>query len=289
MDENFEKLFENPPAKYRGAPFWAWNCKLDKETMLDQIDYFKEMGMGGFHMHCRTGLDTKYLSDEFLDFVKCCVFKAKENELYAWLYDEDRWPSGAGGGFVTKEEQYRSRCLLFTPTRQDNNAKLLARYDISLVGGGLNAYRLLGDEESSPNVWYAYLQISPKSPWYNNETYVDTLNKKAIESFIEITHEKYYEAVGEEFGKTIPAIFTDEPQFQRKTTLGFADVKQDIVIPYTDDFPQSYFAQYGEDFFKTLPEIFWELPNGAVSVARYRYHDHIAERFATAFSDTIGN
>lgn len=47
--------FENPPAFYRGAPFWAWNNKLDKEQLVRQISYFKEMGMGGFHIHCRVG------------------------------------------------------------------------------------------------------------------------------------------------------------------------------------------------------------------------------------------
>ena len=25
-----KKLFENPTSEYRGAPFWAWNCKLDR-------------------------------------------------------------------------------------------------------------------------------------------------------------------------------------------------------------------------------------------------------------------
>lgn len=69
MDKEFQTLFQNPPAPYRGAPFWAWNCKLDRETMVRQVLYFKEMGMGGFHMHCRTGLDTEYLGAEFMEII----------------------------------------------------------------------------------------------------------------------------------------------------------------------------------------------------------------------------
>ena len=53
-------------------------------------------------MHVRTGLDTPYLSPEFLEDIRFCVEKAKEKHMLAWLYDEDRWPSGAAGGFVTK-------------------------------------------------------------------------------------------------------------------------------------------------------------------------------------------
>lgn len=49
-----DKLFANPPAKYRGAPFWAWNTDLREEELLWQIDRLKEMGFGGFFMHTRS-------------------------------------------------------------------------------------------------------------------------------------------------------------------------------------------------------------------------------------------
>lgn len=78
-------VFKNPPSEYRGCPFWAWNAKLDKKELLRQIDVFAEMGMGGFHMHSRTGLDTKYLGSEFLDMVKTCVEYAEEKGLMACL------------------------------------------------------------------------------------------------------------------------------------------------------------------------------------------------------------
>ena len=92
-----KELFQNPGPEYRGAPFWAFNCRLEKETLEKQIGILKEMGFGGFHMHVRTGLDTPYLSPEFLEDIRFCVEKAKEKHMLAWLYDEDRWPSGAAG------------------------------------------------------------------------------------------------------------------------------------------------------------------------------------------------
>ena len=51
-----EKEFENPSAKYRGKPFWAWNAKLEGPELRRQIRIFKEMGFGGFFMHSRIGL-----------------------------------------------------------------------------------------------------------------------------------------------------------------------------------------------------------------------------------------
>ncbi|HPU58647.1 MAG TPA: hypothetical protein PLG48_03950, partial [Candidatus Avimonas sp.] len=111
-----KELFKNPTSEYRGTPFWAWNCELDSDLLKRQIEYLKKMGFGGFHMHSRSGMATQYLSDEFMGLVKDCVEKAKGEQMLAWLYDEDRWPSGAAGGLVTKNPEYRARHLLFTPT-----------------------------------------------------------------------------------------------------------------------------------------------------------------------------
>ena len=92
------ELFKNPTAEYRGTPFWAWNCDLEEKELLRQIDIFKEMGLGGFHMHCRDGMSTEYLSENFMKLIKSCTDHAKKNNMLAWLYDEYRWPSGAAGG-----------------------------------------------------------------------------------------------------------------------------------------------------------------------------------------------
>ena len=70
------ELFKNPTAEYRCTPFWAWNCDLKKDELLREIEYMKEKGMGGFHIHPRVGMSTKYLSDDFMDLVVACNEKA---------------------------------------------------------------------------------------------------------------------------------------------------------------------------------------------------------------------
>jgi hypothetical protein len=176
-----ESLFNNPTSEYRCTPFWAWNKKLKWEDMDEQIQVFKEMGMGGFHIHSRIGLDTPYLSDEFMDYVKRCGRKAREMNMLTWLYDEDKWPSGFGGGFVTKDHRFRSRYLLFSPylhedgyyergTPQENRLgidgtlSLIAKYEINLKNGYLNSYRRLDNDETGENIWYAYRVVSKDLP-----------------------------------------------------------------------------------------------------------------------------
>ena len=199
-----DELFKNPTSEYRGTPFWAWNNMLTAEELQRQIDVFKEMGLGGFHMHVRTGLKNKYLSDEYMELVKTCVEKAKKEDMLAWLYDEDRWPSGAAGGLVTCDEKYRARSLLFTTklnaaayrigdksrseASRSENGTLLACYDVVLdKDGSLKSYKRIDkDDEAEGTKWYALLEIYSNNSWHNDQTYVDTLNKEAIERFIEV-------------------------------------------------------------------------------------------------------
>ncbi len=301
-------LFKNPGPEYRAAPFWSWNTRLDRDQLMRQIDVLEAMGMGGFHIHSRTGLATEYMGNEFMALVRACIERAQQKQMRVWLYDEDRWPSGSAGGRVTHEPAFRAKHLLFTCRPYDGvvgapvlisradgartgTGELLARYQINLSNGYLESYRRLAQDEPNPTdgrVWYAYLETELPSPWFNNQTYVDTLNASAIARFIELTHEKYRAEIGDCFGSVIPAIFTDEPQFVHKQSLAFAESTHDVIIPFTTDFFETFYQVYEQRLDDCLPELFWELPARRPSVTRYRYHDHLAERFSAAYADSIG-
>jgi len=300
------ETFKNPGPEYRGTPFWAWNCQLNQKTLDRQIACMKEMGFGGFHMHVRVGMATEYLGDEFMGYIKGCADTAKREGMLAWLYDEDKWPSGFAGGLVTKDPKYRARQLTLTsepceepqesisPVRNGwpGGGALLARYAVSLDGQGcLRCYKRLMESEAIPQgarVRYAYLEVQNPSDWYNGQSYVDTLSPEAIQAFVRVTHERYARALGRQFGKSVPAIFTDEPQTARRGTLQSPDDGKPVSLPWTGDLASTYQNAYDEDILDFVPELFFELPDGRVSRARYRYHDHTSERFAAAFADTVG-
>jgi hypothetical protein len=301
-----EEDFRNPPSEYRAAPFWAWNNRLSAEELVWQIEQLKKLGYGGFHMHVRTGLATEYLSDEYMAVVRACVDKARQEGMLAWLYDEDRWPSGAAGGLVTKEERFRSRHLLLTrhpygswtggarpdwyAAERSENGRLAACFDVDLNGRGeLEGWASGNGDISARGIrLYAYVESPLPSPWYNNQTYVNTLDREAIGEFIRITYERYREEFAPEFGGLIPAIFTDEPQFSRKGTLRFAGEDRDLILPWADDMDETCRIEYGEELTGHIPELIWDMPGGEVSQARYRYHDHVIERFSAAFADQCG-
>ncbi len=316
-----EALFREPTSEYRGTPFWAWNCRVTKKQIEEQTESLRQMGMGGAHIHCRTGMDIPYMSEAFLELVSYAHEQLAEKGMLTWLYDEDRWPSGFGGGLVTSHPEYRERYLVFSPEpveegipeergvvtsrataiRNDSRIFLKAFWVKLGESGEMEDYHLMEDEgtdgegtavsdyaEKGYQPWYAYLEVSGDSAWFNNQAYVNTLDPKAIAFFLETVHQGFAGKLGEYFGKDIPAVFTDEPQFVHKEHLGQAHERKVKFLPFTDDFEESYQAAYGESFLEHLPEVFWEKEGMPVSVTRYHYHDHIAERFTQAYADQIG-
>lgn len=303
------RLFRNPSAHYRGTPFWAWNDKLHIPRLLRQIDQLQRMGFGGFLIHSRTGLDTEYLGRAYMAAVKACVKRAADKGMLAWLYDEDRWPSGFGGGLVTCDKRYRIKHLLWTqrpygptpPPRvlsdytaatRSEDGVLLAKYAVVLHQGCLKEYRRLAASEPAPrgaSIWHAYLESPMESTWFNGQTHVDSLSRKAIERFLAVTHERFAAALPGAIGGRCPGFFTDEPQFTKKSQFAHGDEVRDLFMPFTTDFADTYRAAYDDELLDHLPELFWNLPRGRASATRYRYHDHVAERFASAFGDTISN
>src|SRR5690606_31736983 len=98
---------------------------------------------------------------------------------------------------------------------------LVGCYDIILnARGELEGYRRISPvQDAEGDKWYAWCMAGESDPWFNDQTYVDTLSKAAMDKFIEITYESYKNAVGDKFGGVVPAIFTDEPQFEEKRAL----------------------------------------------------------------------
>lgn len=303
-------LFAAPPARYRGAPFWSWNTAMGSEY-LAMLDDYRAMGMGGACLHPRTGLATPYLGAEFMDLVRQSADHCARDGQLLWLYDEDRWPSGSAGGLVTRDsEEHRQQAVVFTRVREEDAVipdhghapafphrsgcmPLLATYAVRKLAGATRAVRrvtadasLSADEER----WYAYAGTVLASRWFNHGTYADTLSPAAMEAFVATTHERYRTAVGEHFGRTIPAIFTDEPQIAcaGQGNPGPSESGKDLLLPWTPALPELWLAAGHGDLLDALPGLIFDLADDAHVPIRWRWWDLIAGRFAESFAGTLG-
>ncbi len=297
MDKKLQKEFANPGMQYRGAPFWAWNGKLEPAELRRQIRIMHRMGLGGFFMHSRVGLDTAYLSKEWFDCVGACVDEAKKLGMNAWLYDEDRWPSGAAGGLVTKNPKYRMRMLTMkvldssTGFKWTSNisAAFIARLDghvarnVRQVPRGKRPPKLAEGE----NLIAFTVEIHPNSNWYNGYTYLDTLNHEAVKEFIRVTHEAYRKHFGNEFGKTVPGMFTDEPNHGNKLHYD-VNTKDPGGLPWTGHLQAVFKKRYGYDIVPHLIELVYDVEGEYMKPARYHYHDCVTHLYVNAFCRQTG-
>ncbi len=295
-------LFREPTNEYRGAPFWAWNGGLDKQELAWQIDLFQKMGFGGFNMHVRQGLEVDYLSDEFFDAVRFCAQKAQEKGMYAWAYDEDRWPSGNAGGKVTEDVRFRQRYLLHTVTplardtmdpqeALDQGVPLfLGAFSVSVSENGIltDFHRADKDASAQDMRYYYCITCMDGEPRFNGQTHSDNLQKACVDRFIQLTHQQYAEQVGQYFGGSIPAIFTDEPQNVYSQCLKSGFSLDDAMLPYTVDFSDSFLEAFGYDLRQRLPELFYTTASDAAKKTKHDYYRHVSQLFAESYMDNIG-
>ncbi|MDP2991681.1 MAG: glycosyl hydrolase, partial [Kiritimatiellota bacterium] len=297
MKTTLQKTFANPPSIYRGKPFWAWNGKLEEGELRRQIRTMHRMGLGGFFMHSRVGLATPYLSREWFDLVGACIDEARKLKMEAWLYDEDRWPSGAAGGLVTKNPRYRMRSLIVqrVPSRKAIPAdwRVVAIFAATPGTGAVvrNVQRVDGPHARAPGkgqALYVFHEVLDRpSDWYNGYTYLDTLNPAAVRAFIRTTHEAYRRRVGRHFGRVVPGIFTDEPHF---FTGGGnpRDVPFEHSIPWTGRLCAVFKQRYGYNLIPHLMEVVFDVEGQTVAPARYHFHDCLTHLFVEAFARQIG-
>lgn len=294
MKDKLEQRFRNPGSEFRSFPFWAWNDKMNTEMVREQVEWMKQAGNGGFFIHSREGLETEYMGQEWMACVCEAVDTAKKFGMYAWLYDEDRWPSGTAAGKVTAlGEQYCCKGLTME-VRKENSTEpvvteknLIALYGAVIHGQEIEACRRLSVEraenlEAEEHLLVVRLEISGKSEWFNHEAPPDQLNPETVQRFLELTHERYFEAFGDEFGKTIPGIFTDEPSLADRHASFSPDRGW---IPWSYGMQEYFQEKRGYDLLDRLPYHYFE---GIYSAkTRHDYWYTITERYSEVYSGAI--
>ncbi len=309
--------FAAPGAEWRGKPFWSWNGELREEELVRQVDVMKEMGLGGYFMHSRAGLITEYLGDEWFDLINAVADAGEKVGMEAWLYDEDRWPSGSAGGKVTIDPQYRMKSLYVfasDPEKLTWDDQSIALYAAKVDGINVWAYKeivtadlacancakravkaaiekLAPAAEEQPGEWKALrFAIVPDAPNsnYNGTTYIDTMSYKAVYKFIDMTHEEYKRRCGDRLGKSIKGIFTDEPHRGHCfDNLREHDGVISCAVAWTDDIFEEFHKRYGYDARPILPELFYRYKGEQVAPVKLHYIDLADNLFLERFAMPI--
>ncbi len=288
--------FKNPGRWFSSFPFWAWDDRLDASELVQQISHMARQNVGGFFMHSRDGLETPYMGEEWQRYIRLCIDEAKKQGMYAWLYDEDRWPSGTAGGRVTAQgDAYRCKGITLEvldtlPPDLDTDSTVLALYmaridamDIHWLQRFPSVTALQSYGKTTGTVYLiARMEVSAPSEWFNNQAPPDNLNEDTVRLFLETTHQVYADIAGDDLGKTVPGIFTDEPSLADRHS---AFHPKRGWLPWTYRFRDFYQERRHTDILETLPYIYFD---GEFSnQARHDYWKTVTELFSEAYSRTI--
>ena len=229
-------------------PMSAVTGRPTKDFIKWFMGEFRRVGITQFLVYPRAGCEVPYLSEEWFTTVGWILKTAEKLDFEAvWLYDEFNWPSGQCGGRVMAEKpEYGSQFL---------TAEKLADGSVQF-GFGLDS------------------------------KYPNLLNPDAVDFFIQTTHEEYYRRFGDQFGKLIKGIFTDEPSYAYPTTLLTPNASQKIQIAWYPEMEDDYKSLTGRDLKNDMKR---QLEGAAKLDFINAYHEVVAKRFRETFFDKIRN
>ncbi|MBS0001064.1 MAG: hypothetical protein KFF73_18920 [Cyclobacteriaceae bacterium] len=286
------KGFKNPPIDYSTIPFWVWNDQVTRKKINDQLLSFKNNGIHQVFIHPRPGLITEYLSTEWFELIAYAVQKGKELDMKLWLYDENSFPSGFAGGHVPASLPPDADLVVGLKMHkfQRLDPADIKDYPVVLkkigntfanISKGIQNYLDETGEYYAFSKWY----YPDGAGMFGGYSYVDLLAYGITERFIRITMMGYEDYVGEEFGKTVPGVFTDEPHIHTSN--------DSAVIKYTPVLFSRFSETYEYPLENYLPCLFEEI--GDWKNVRHDYYalllDMFIERWAKpwkAYTDTSG-
>ncbi len=297
--------FRIPPRDFGILPFWFWNGAMSEEEMRWQLAEYRDKGIPGVFIHGRFGLRVPYLSDAWFEKVKVAVRLAKEIGIDAWVYDEMNWPSGTAERNVLKTYPHlKQRYLELVALQIDGPLfTFLEATDNRYVNTGdsfpIAAFACTEEEYQTqirnPIDLTQHLSFERVIPWeapagkwrllYFLEKevpyYIDALNPEATNRFLELTHERYKQAVGSEFGKTLPGFYTDEP------AMHYYHVGLDnYVVPWSSRMFRIFRERRGYDLRPFLPALYLDMGAKTARI-RFDFWRTLTEQYSATYFKRI--
>ena len=234
--------FHHVPATYRPVMFWYWNADQTDHRVREQLREMRDAGCGGV---CILPMPDSFRKRDFIAGMKTPYLS---HEFFAYIRSAVEEAARLGlqvwlydeGGWPSGHALYK------VPEGHPD----LRGWALKLVGG---------EAEAVPQGYPA-----------------DLMNPAAVRRFIALTHEGYRRWVGDEFGKTITTMFTDEMRVGGR--LG------SDTLPWTPALPRIFRERKGYDL-QPLAALFDRSPETAR--LRYDFCDVWSSLFREAYLEQI--
>ena len=204
------------------------------------------------------------MGDEWLSLCESAIDEATQQGLDVYLYDEDGWPSGFGGGVIPElGDSYCMKSLRFRCDPLAEGEVPIAAYRKQDV----HQYCRIPLEQRREGDLIAAYTI--------DRHYVDLLNRDVTAEFIAHVHEVYFQKLGKYFGDVVKGIFTDEPQL----TMGAHHWSFELE------------AAFEKETGTSLLDQLWllEIPGDNFRAFRYQFRKVVARLFTDNFTAQVAD
>jgi alpha-L-rhamnosidase len=267
--------FANPPAEARILKIihgWPENAK----TQQDLIGRLERQGFGG--VVCNVSFSHYLESETQWQAFTRAVNTARQTGMALWLYDERGYPSGAAGGLVLRDHQdWEAEGLLIGDLESSGGEVAL---DLPPGQPLLTAAFPVRDGRIDPRdridlsdqVRDGKLRwLAPARPWRvicitesrlfegthaelnlaAKIAYPNLLRPEPTARFLQLTHQRYAEHLGENLGAYFTATFTDEPSLMSY----FLRPMPYRVLPWAPNLPVQFEKRRGYALNPVLPAL----------------------------------
>ncbi len=272
---NLEQQFQTLPMDARrltGPLFWLHGDE-SRERLEMYVEKVAQGGNGSFTAESRPHKD--WLGEGWYRDLAICLEAAKKHNLQMWIFDEKWWPSQGVGGKVPP--QYFAKRLNATAVEVEGPREYSAdgysgeRYIAAVAGRVAADGKIDGDSlvDLAPNVQDGKLAWNaPAGKWrvmkfdhVQAPPFVDGASKDCVDWFLKTVYQPHYDRFKEDFGKTIPGFFYDEPE-----TRGDWGTELNATL-----------AEWRVDWKKAYVAYKFELAGEEQTAAKFQYLDAFAE------------
>jgi hypothetical protein len=278
LEDRFRNFTPADSLDFRPVPFWSWNDALDPAELDRQVAEMAGAGLGGHFMHSRVGLITDYFGPHWMRCITSTVKSSKQNGLRAWLYDEDCWPSGTASGAVPAlDPDFVAHGLTWERVPADgfepSHDSVATWLTTDSADGDPRAVKPADAAKEAQDGELVLHFFTQRKSHRLQPTYTDLMNADAVKAFIRNAYVGYRHTVGREFAKTVPGIFTDEPQLGRP-------------LPWSVKLPGFFKSLHGYDLLENLVSLV--LPIGDFRAIRHDFYRAVTDLFVQSFTQQIG-
>ena len=288
------------------------------------IDDVYRRGYGGICMNVAWDRDYLNNSRAWSNFANVVSYAIDKKGMYVWIYDEYGYPSGAAYGNTLKgNPEYEALGLVpgYAVAKAGSDATVNLVYghtaieaayvydgsskdgmdlssaqDVSsLISADKKSVRYV-NRTGTDKVLVAYMSkrwyenTHSMANWYAQQRYINMLDPEPTAKFLNITHDRYYEAVGEYFGKGIKAFFTDEPALQgsyfniddrNRQVIDVPDMNIPIIesLNYSNTLFEKFNDAYGYDLEPLLGYLYNDDKSTAAKQVRMDFYQLTSDLF----------